>query len=330
MLCPACREARVDLVVEAVLQAARRGREGLEAIEGYRIVRKLGEGGMGQVFLAQHDYTQQFVALKVMLPTAVHVIPDALARFLREMEVTRALRHSRIACLYDSGYSEVERAFFFTTEFCEGGTVHDLMRSRGGRIPLDEAMEIALQCLDALDYAHHMDFEFQLKDGGRTRAKGVVHRDLKPQNILLSTLGAGRTPKIADFGLAKAFDCAGFGGLTMSGPRAAMGSIPFMARQQAVSFKYAKPEVDIWAMAATLYTMVTGRFVRDFDKRRDLYEQVLNNMPVPILKRNSQIPRRLAEVIDRALVDHDYQDAGVPVLPFKTALDLRKELLAAI
>jgi len=123
--------------------------------------------------------------------------------------------------------------------------------------------------------------------------------------------------KISDFGLANAFDRAGLSGQTRTGSTA--GTPVFMPRQQVINFKYAQPEVDVWAAAASLYNMVTGVFPRDFPRGKDPWQMVLQSQPVPIRQRNSAIPKRVAEVIDLALVDK-------PHLHFKTAAAFKQAL----
>jgi serine/threonine-protein kinase len=127
--------------------------------------------------------------------------------------------------------------------------------------------------------------------------------------------------KISDYGLGKAFDTAGLSGHTRTGATA--GKPWFMPRQQVINFKYAGAEVDVWAAAACLYNMLTGATPRDFPSGKDVWQAVLELEPVPIRRRDSSIPLRLAEVIDKALIDR-------PAILFKTAAELKKALLAAL
>ncbi len=147
--------------------------------------------------------------------------------------------------------------------------------------------------------------------------KGVVHRDLKPHNLFLAKSSSGRVAKVADFGLAKGFDSAGLSGQTRTG--ACAGTLAFMPRQQIVNFKYAKPEVDVWAMAASLYFMITGAVPRDFPDGEDPCDVILRTSAVPIRKRNAKIQAKLAKVIDDALIDK-------PAINVKTAAELRRSL----
>jgi serine/threonine protein kinase len=147
----------------------------------------------------------------------------------------------------------------------------------------------------------------------------LVHRDLNPNNIFIVNANDKIVAKIGDYGLAKAFDLAGLSGQTLTGSQ--MGTPAFIPRQQVLDFKHALPEVDVWATAACLYNMLTGYFPRDFTG--DPWLAVLQNDPVPIRKRNNSIPKKLAEVIDLALVEK-------PQITFQTAEEFKRELTKSI
>jgi len=320
VLCAACR-ARPDDLARDAARAAKQARAPGGEPSGltYTIVRELGRGGMGAVYLARCDQTSEQVALKVMLPQ-VAADDAAVAMFLREVENTRALNHPNVVRLLDAGCWQ--GTFYFTLEFCDSGSVVDLMERRGGTVSVDEALFLILQALIGLEYAHQAEVPYvRLQDGSYGTGRGLVHRDLKPHNLFLSGTGAQRLAKVGDYGLAKAFDTAGLSGQTRSG--AAAGTPLFMPRQQVVNFKFAKPEVDVWAMAACLYCMLTGDVPRDFPRSKDPWQAVLQSDPVPIRHRNPKIPPRLAEVIDHAL--HDRPEIG-----YKTAGALRQALEEAI
>lgn len=150
-----------------------------------------------------------------------------------------------------------------------------------------------------------------------------MHRDLKPANLFITQIGPNKIARVGDFGIAKAFNMAGLSGLSMSSNMVA-GTPDFMARQQLINFKYAKPEVDVWAAAACLYYMLTLASPRDFsDPSKDPFKLILENGAVPIRQRNSSIPKPLAEVIDHALIDN-------PTISFKKASDLKQALENAL
>ena len=270
---------------------------------------------MGAVYLARHEKSGKQVALKVMLPK-VAASQRATESFLRETLNTQALQHPHVVRLWESGCSR--GTFFFTLEYCDGGSVDKLMARRGGLLTLDESRPIILQALDGLHYAHTVEIpHVRLKDGSMGRGHGLVHRDLKPQNIFLATAGGSRVAKLGDYGLSKAFDMAGLSGHTCTGEVA--GTPQFMPRQQVQRFKEVRPEADVWAMAAALYNMLTGCFPRDFPRGRDPWQLILETSAVPIRQRNPAIPARLAKVIDQALVDE-------PDVEFKTAAELKQAL----
>jgi serine/threonine-protein kinase len=313
-ICVKCKADPMQLL-KLLLEMAKSGDKNLLAIRDYSILKELGRGGMGAVYLARHDQSGEQVALKVMLPQ-VAVEDRSREMFLRETENTKALKHRHVVELRDSGCSN--GTFFFTLEFCDGGSVDKLMEKSGGSLTVAEAGPIILQALEGLEYAHNAELpSVKLADGSIGRGRGLIHRDLKPQNIFLSGSGSSRIAKVADFGLAKAFDTAGLSGQTRTGTAA--GTPYFMPRQQVINFKFAKPEVDVWAIAASLYFMLTGAVPRDFQRGKDPWQAVLQTDPVPIRKRRASIPQKLAEVIDQALVDK-------PKIHFKTAAELKGAL----
>lgn len=146
------------------------------------------------------------------------------------MANTKALNHPNVVKMRDYGYSD--GTFFFTLDYCEGGSVTDLMQQRGGRLSIQEAVPIILQALDGLEYAHNAEIPYVKRaDGTIGKGRGLVHRDIKPSNIFLIKVGNAYSAKVGDYGLAKAFDFAGLSGQTMSGSEVA-GTLPFMPRQQ--------------------------------------------------------------------------------------------------
>jgi len=317
-VCTTCKADPMQ-IVKLLLEMAKSGEKELIAIQGYGVERELGRGGMGVVYLARHERSGERVALKVMIPK---VAADRMARerFLRETENTKALKHTRVVEFRDSGCSR--GTFFFTCEFCDGGSVDKLMLKRGGKLPIDEAVPIILHTLEGLEYAHNAEIPYvKQKDGSYRPGRGLVHRDLSPHNIFLCGSGSSQIAKVGDYGLAKAFDNAGLSGLTRTGT--VMGKPWFMPRQQVMNFRGAKPEVDIWAAAASLYNMLTCQFPKNYPPHQDIWKIVLNGEPVPIRRRDPSIPKRLAEVIDLALVDN-------PAIHFDSALEFKKALERAL
>lgn len=251
---------------------------------GYALERELGRGAQGVVFLARRD--DEPVALKVL-----HDIrPDAAALFLREVTTARALRHPNIVELRDAG---TDPAPYLVSTYCAGGSVDSL-----DRLTAAEAVRVTLDVLAGLAHAHAAEVPgVRLADGTTRSTRGVVHRDVKPQNVLV----AGGVARLADFGLAKAYEVAGLSGLTRTGQQG--GSLGFMPRAQVLNFRHAPPSVDVWAAAATLYWMLTGATPRDFPAGADPVAVVLREHAVPVGVREPAVPARLAAAVDEVLAD---------------------------
>jgi eukaryotic-like serine/threonine-protein kinase len=304
-------------IAKNLFNLASQGNQNLQKISNYQIIKSLGEGGCGEVFLAEHITTKKRVALKLMLPQ-VAAKELGVKMFLRETENTKYLQHPHVVQMLDYGYAE--NTFFFTMEYCEGGDVWDLMEKLGGRLPVNMAVDIILQVLDGLIYTHNVEVPYvKLADGRLGKGKGLVHRDLKPNNIFITNVNGKMLVKIGDYGLSKAFDLAGLSGHTFTGAK--MGTPVFMCRQQLLDLKNSLPEVDVWASAACLYNMLTGYFPRNFVG--DSWNCVLRNNAVPIRQRDSNIPEKLAEVIDLALTEN-------PKIHFQTAADFKTALLKCL
>jgi len=293
---------------------------GLPVIPGYAVIRLLGEGRMGRVYLARQEKSGAEVAIKLMQQWFASS-ESGTEIFLREIENTKAvLNHANVVRLLDVGWAR--DALFFAVEYCEGGSVDHLMQARGSPLPPEEALPIILQALDGLEYCHDVVIPFvKLDGGGYAPGRGLVHRDIKPQNLFLAGPPGNRTAKIGDFGLAKAFERAGLSGLTATGQEG--GTPAFMPWQQAINYKYAGPEVDVWAMAATLYYLLTNRYPREFPRGVAWSLSLKTAAPVPIRQRNPAIPERLAKVVDEALVER-------PAIRFKTAAVLKAAIMGAI
>jgi serine/threonine protein kinase len=251
-----------------------------------------------------------------MLPQ-IAVEPGADALFRREIENCQALRHPNVVRTYASG--RAGGVYFLAMEFCEGGSLDQIVQ-REGPLAVEEAVTTTLNVLAGLEYAHAAPIGVAGPDGAVVQSRGLVHRDVKPQNIFLTRRGGRQTGKVGDFGLAKAFELAGMSALTRTGTSA--GTPAFMPRQQVLNFRYAKPEVDVWATAASLYYALTGHTPRDFLPGRDPWRTVWDTAPVPIAERGIPVPDRLARVIDEALLDN-------PEIRFKTAAALRQALEGA-
>jgi serine/threonine protein kinase/WD40 repeat protein len=202
----------------------------------YILLEKLGEGGMGQVFKARHRHMDRMVAVKVLTPALVEN-KQAVARFRHEVQAAARLSHPNIVTAHDADQSDGR--LFLVTEYVEGQDLARLLKARGA-LPLAEALGYALQAARGLQYAH---------------GKGIVHRDIKPGNLLLDREG---TVKILDMGLARIGQEEERGGerLTQSGQM--VGTCDYMAPEQALDTKTADHRADIYALGCTLYRLLTG------------------------------------------------------------------------
>ncbi|WP_338693453.1 FHA domain-containing serine/threonine-protein kinase [Streptomyces sp. Q6] len=276
-------------------------------IPGYTLLRELGQGAQGTVHLARRSGAEEDLALKILRPE--WATPEAVSGFLREIEATRALRHPHVVRFRDAGSSA--ELLYLVCEFCDGGDLGGLVMSRSAPLPPDVAVPLTLQVLDGLAYAHDAPLPaVRDADGTLTPVRGLVHRDIKPANLLLSGTGRDMVVKIADFGLAKAFDRAGLSGHTHTD--ALGGSAAFMPRSQAVDYRYARPAVDVWAAAACLYWMLTRATPRHFPRDVDPVLAVLREPVVPIAKHDATLPPRLAALLDDILGDDAPDDERTP------------------
>ncbi|MDR0620776.1 MAG: protein kinase [Deltaproteobacteria bacterium] len=318
-ICDECRDNPLKVLMY-MLEKARRGAEAgdIQAIAGYRNVKMLGQGGMGQVWLVEEEETGQLMALKLMLPQRAE---DESSRenFLREAFLGWQLNHKNIVRYQKCGQSN--GAYFILMEYCEGGSVDKLIAENGGRLSVDKATNIILQALEGLEFAHQAEVVAKSEQGVNIKVKGVVHRDFKPGNLFLDGTGKNAVVKVADFGLAKAYELSGLSGHTRTGQTA--GSPVFMPRQQIINYKYSKPDVDVWAAAASYYHMLTGEYPKKFVPGKDILSAALTGDAVPIRQRGVDIPAKLAKVIDQALVEK-------PKIGVQSASELRRMILDVI
>ncbi len=255
-------------------------------IAHYRLIEKLGEGGMGEVYRATDTKLGRDVALKV-LPEKFARDADRMARFEREAQVLAALNHPNIASLY--GLEEADSTRALVMELVKGPTLAE--RIAQGAIALDEALPIAKQIAEAVEYAHE---------------RGVIHRDLKPANIKLTPDG---TVKVLDFGLAKAFgpeetgeDIAQSPTLTAMATQAGtiMGTAAYMSPEQAKG-KRVDRRADIWSFGAVLYEMLTGRPLYTGETVSEILAQVIEREP-DLTALPAATPRTIREALRRCLV----------------------------
>ncbi|MDR2945516.1 MAG: serine/threonine protein kinase, partial [Candidatus Adiutrix sp.] len=316
VLCDGCR-ANPVAALKLLKAGLSRRISALSPLKGLRIDGLLGRGATSAVFLVTRRESAVQLALKVM-PPAVSSNLWARKSFLREAALGRALRHRNVVRMYEAG--SYSGAYVVLMEYCSGGSSEEERTANGGRLSVERALSIILPVLDGLDFLHHARLASSGPDGPMGKSTvGMIHRDVKPANIFLGGED-GLIPKIADIGVAK-YHSQGGSCNTRTGTVA--GSPATMPRQQAMNFKYAGPEVDVWATAASLFKLITGEYPRRFSSKRDPWQVVLNEKPRPLKSLMPDAPPHLAEVLDKALEDD-------PAIYYQTAASLKKDLLKAI
>jgi serine/threonine-protein kinase len=249
---------------------------------GYQVVRELGRGGMGVVYLALRRSDGARCALKTIIPDKAATMEE-LARFEREARILCDLDHPNIVRCLDLGDSAGQ--LYFAMEFVPGCDATRLLKQLGKPMPVRRAVGLVCLMLDALAYAH---------------ARRFVHRDIKPSNLLISGPPVEEVLKLADFGLARVYQASCLSGLTLTGD--IQGTPAFMPPEQITHYRDVTPAGDLYSAGATLYYLLTRKFVYDFPGRLELkILKILQDPPVPISARRGDLPQGLADVIDRSL-----------------------------
>lgn len=293
-----------------------------KSIGEYALLRHLGEGGMGVVYLAHHSPTGRLVAVK-----QIKGLKDEMSRkrFERESRIAQSLVHKHVVrCLHTGAHANGP---FIVTEYVPGGNLEDLLEKAGGKLQPKRAVSLMIQLLDAVEFLHQ---------------RQIVHRDIKPPNMLLREQDR---LELTDFGLAKRYNEAG--GYTSLNQ--CMGTLMYTPPEQVKNAKDVREPADIYSIGVTLYYLLTGKYTFDFPTAKEIDEVmkqdpgkwkspeealkwimrinrikhpfsiILTDDPTPIRTRDSSIPKRLAEVVDKAVrkdMGERYQSAAA----FRTAL----------
>ncbi|MFE6068715.1 serine/threonine-protein kinase [Streptomyces sp. NPDC056525] len=287
--------------------------------KAWREFRKLGAGGWGEVYAGLDPESGELRAVKITKGPFDDADAQSGKLFRRELEIAQALDHPHVVRAYRVG--EQHGRPYLVMEYCSQGSLAERV-IRDGPLPAKEAVAMSIGVLDGLAYAHHAPLTTRDALGEEVTAHGIVHRDLKPPNILLTPGPDGAScAKIADFGLAKAYEAVGLAVITVTGDK--QGTPSFMPQAQALDYKHVGPGADVWSATASPYFALTGRAPRDLPRVGDVWRALLRSPVIPVEQRGVPVPSALAELVDHTL-------RADRTLPDMSAAQLRDALLTVL
>jgi serine/threonine protein kinase len=251
---------------------------GLQSHERYRVLRRLGSGGMGTVYQAEHCVMQRLVALKVIRPRYT-ADPAAVERFQREVHAAARLIHPNIVIAYDAEQASANH--FLVMEYIEGNSLAELLKERGP-LPVAEACDYVRQAALGLQHAHE---------------RGLVHRDVKPDNLMRTAEG---TVKVLDFGLA-ALTAERTEGDALTGARVVMGTPDYVAPEQANDAHTVDGRADVYSLGCTLYELLSGQVPYPGGGLLDKLRRHALEQPEPLTRLRPEVPAELAAVVERMM-----------------------------
>ncbi|HIE99788.1 MAG TPA: FHA domain-containing protein [Planctomycetes bacterium] len=270
-----------------------------EQVAEFLLLCEVGHGSMGVVYKAEHVVTGQIVALK-LLSSELCFNEKMMQVFVREAEILQELSHRRIIRCVETGADDGR--LYIAMEFVDGIDLDDVLKPLSLKKRTHVVLGLMRQILDGLAYAH---------------GRNLVHRDIKPRNLLVSKDNGRLNARLADFGLAKNFADAGMS--QISSEHEIKGTLSYIAPEQIVNCRFAKPTADIFSVGATMYKLISGKTIYNLSDHETPIATILNEGPVPLRERAPDVPRSVSKIVDRAL-------AAEPGDRFQSAEQMRRAI----
>jgi len=268
---------------EILDRAGQTKKDEVPIIDGYQLKEKIASGRFGDTYTAVRNIDESIVTIK-FLHSSLPVKQADRDEFRNEVSGITRIRHRNITQCFGSGC--IGNYFYFVSEFCDSGTLHELFRKRRESVKLKHVVRALYLLLDAMGLAHE---------------KGLVHRDLQPSNILVAKRSEQWLPKLANFGVTKAFEKGPYAGLSIS--ETDRSEMRFIPREQITDYRSMNPASDVFSLAACFYYMITGKPPRPEDNSTDPLSAILSTEITPIHHRVPRLHSGVAAVIDKALLD---------------------------